>query len=347
MTPTPTTAQSGGAAAARCPACDDGAAARTLEGRESMYGSGERFTYAECAGCGTVRLVDPPDDLAPYYPRDYYSVADDPEQALGRPPARQVATVLGRSALGRRRLLARLAERVAPLRQVRTLMSIYGAVANSPLPQGRPPRVLDVGTGSGALVYALSLAGVRDVEGIDPFGPGDRVFDTGARLSARELDAVDRDDWDLVMFHHSLEHVREPKHDLDQAAARLAPGGSILVRMPTVSSWAFEHYGADWVQLDPPRHLVLFSRRGVELLAARCGLRVRSVVDDSTAFQFWGSEQLRLGVPLMSPTSHMVAPRRSPFSVADLARWGQRSRRLNAQGRGDQAAWVLEPAGAP
>lgn len=332
-----------GPAAATCPACQAGDVARTLECTESMYGSGEQFTYAECGSCATVWLLDPPEELASYYPGDYYSVADDPEQAFGRPPARQVVSLLGRSALGRRRLLARVAQRLAPMRQVRTLMSIYASVARSPLPEGRSPRVLDVGTGSGALVYGLSLAGLRDVEGIDPFGPGDRVFDTGARLSACELDAVEDSDWDLVMFHHSLEHVRDPAHDLEQAARRLAPGGSILVRMPTVSSWAFEHYGADWVQLDPPRHLVLFSRRGVELLAARCGLRVRSVDDDSTAFQFWGSEQLRRGVPLMSQNSHMVAPRRSPFGPTELARWARRSRQLNAEGRGDQAAWVLEP----
>lgn len=331
------------AASTTCPACDAEALAGTLVASESMFGSGEHFTYAECGACGTLRLVTPPEDLAPYYPSDYYSVADDPQTALGRAPARQAASILGRSALGRRRLLARLAHRAAPMRQVRTLMSIYAAVARAPLPQGRAPRVLDVGTGSGAVVYGLSLAGVTDVEGIDPFAPGDRVFDTGARVSARELDDVVEDDWDLVMFHHSLEHVRAPKHDLEQAARRLTSSGSILVRMPTVSSWAFEHYGPHWVQLDPPRHLVLFSRRGVELLAGRCGLRVRSVVDDSTAFQFWGSEQLRRGVPLMSTASHMVSPRRSSFGPAQLARWGRRSRQLNAQGRGDQAAWLLEP----
>jgi hypothetical protein len=97
------------------------------------------------------------------------------------------------------------------------------------------------------------------------------------------------------------------------------------------------------VQLDPPRHLTLFSRAGMAALCRREGLDVVATRDDSTSFQFWGSEQARQGVPMTGPTSHMVSPRSSAFSRRTIGAWDREARRLNASGRGDQAAWVLRP----
>lgn len=313
-----------------------------LTGAESMFGSGEQFCYVECGKCGTLRLEDPPEDLAPYYPRDYYSVVDEPEVTMGGRAARRAIRAIGRSALLGRGVVARAAARFAPVRQVRTLAGIFLSISHCALPA--EPRVLDVGAGSGALVYALSLSGFTHVVGIDPFAAADRSFDTGALLQARSLDDVEPSScWDLIMFHHSFEHLADPEATLRSAVDRLAAGGALLVRMPTVSSWARQHYGASWVQLDPPRHLVLFSRQGMKSLAERCGLSVAAVLDDSTGFQFWGSEQLRCEIPLMSSGSHMLHPRCSPFTARELLRWGRRSRRLNRQGQGDQAGWLLRP----
>jgi SAM-dependent methyltransferase len=308
-----------------------------------MFGSAEAFPYAECRECSSLRLTRIPTDIGQYYPTDYYSVNEDPQQLLGRPPVRQVVALLGRSILRSRGLLAAVARRTIDRRQVQTLLSIYASIALAGLQRDRHSRVLDVGAGSGLLVYALSLAGFRNVLGVDPFAERDRVFDTGARLDAVSLGAVGEDEWDLVMFHHSFEHLRDPESELLLATSRLAPGGRILIRMPTVSSWAWEHYGPDWVQLDAPRHLAVFSRDGMERLAARCGLRTIETWDDSTSFQFWGSEQVRRGIALNDPTSHMVAERRSPFTREQLAEWTSEAERLNRCREGDQAGWVLAP----
>jgi SAM-dependent methyltransferase len=326
-----------------CPACRASGVARTVVVHESMFGSAEAFRYAECHTCGSLRLTRIPADLGKYYPRSYYSVNEDPQRLLGRPPVRQVLALLGRSTFRSRGVLAAAARRTIPRRQVQTLLSIYASIARAGLQRGRDSRILDVGAGSGMLVYALSLAGFRDVLGVDPFAERDRVFDTGARLEAAVLGAVGEDDWDLVMFHHSFEHLPDPESELLLAASRLAPDGRILIRMPTVSSWAWGHYGPDWVQLDAPRHLAVFSRDGMARLATRCGLRVIDMWDDSTSFQFWGSEQVRRGIALNDPTSHMVAERRSLFSRRQLARWTVDAARLNGRHEGDQAAWVVAP----
>ena len=66
--------------------------------------------------------------------------------------------------------------------------------------------------------------------------------------------------WDLIMFHHSLEHMTDHIEVLRSAKEKLAAGGACLVRIP-VANWAWQHYGANWVQLDAPRHLIIHTLR--------------------------------------------------------------------------------------
>ncbi len=315
--------------------------------REMMFGRDESFTYLACADCGTLALRDVPDDMGEYYPADYYSIDTDPESALGRLGVRQFASSVARSILFGRRRVAKVAQRVVHLRQFHSFVNAVDCVAFAGLPAGRDSTVLDVGCGSGIIIYALGLAGIRRPLGVDPFAPQDRTFTSGAELLRRDLSEVEGV-FDLVMFHHSLEHVPDPGASLEAAARMLSPRGRILLRMPTVSSEAYREYGADWVQLDAPRHITVFSREGVDALARRHGLRVTAARDDSMAFQFWGSEQVRRRIPLMAPNSHLISERDSVFSEAELSAWEERAERLNAAAQGDQVAWVLmkDPAQA-
>lgn len=326
-----------------CPLCGGQPNAERLTISENMFGLADQFEYLTCADCGSLFIAEVPDDLAKYYDTAaYYSFDDDPEATMGRPGVRQVVAGLGRSILlGRGSRPVQAVAGFGP-RTLHTLVSMLGSVRRAGLPRGRDTRILDVGAGSGALVYALGLAGMRDVTGIDPFVDGDRQVGGGARILRRELAELD-DEFDLVMFHHSLEHVPDPAQTLTQARERLSPGGHVLVRMPTVSSEAYERYGSTWIACDAPRHLSIASREGMRQLCDRTGLEIQSVVDDSNEAQFWASEQYRAGTPLVADDSHFVNPRRSPFTRGQIRRWRREAERLNRQSRGDQAAWVLAP----
>jgi SAM-dependent methyltransferase len=310
--------------------------------RENMFGIKADFDYSVCAECGSVALISIPDDMATYYPTNYYSVDLDPERALGAPGVRQFARLVIGSVLWGRGLVSGAATAVIPRRRLRTLVSVLASIRRAGLIKGRQTRVLDVGCGSGMLVFALGLAGMKDVTGIDPYLSGERDLSTGGRLRRQDLGEVEGR-YDLIMFHHSFEHVPDPEASLREALERLAPQGRVLIRMPTRSSQVFEAYGGAWVQLDAPRHLVVFSRAGVDSLCERVGARVVSVDDDSTGFQFWGSEQNLRGIPLMDARSVMVKPRDAPFSKGQLHRWEKQAVALNRAGRGDQAAWVIAP----
>lgn len=325
-----------------CPACSRASANDVLAVRENMFGIEEDFDYAVCADCGSLALISKPEDMSSYYPTNYYSLDLDPELALGAPGVRQFARLVIGSVLWGRGVLSGTATVLIPRRQLRTLVSVLRSIRRAGLINGRKTRVLDVGCGSGMLVFALGLAGVKDVTGVDPNMSAERNLSTGGRLRRQDLSEVDGR-YDLIMFHHSFEHVPDPEASLRAALKRLTPAGRVLIRMPTPSSYAFEMYGAAWVQLDAPRHLVVLSRAGAESLCERVGASVVSVDDDSTGFQFWGSEQYLRGIPLMDASSVMVAPRKAPFSKRQLRGWEKRAAVLNRAGRGDQAAWVIAP----
>ena len=66
----------------------------------------------------------------------------------------------------------------------------------------------------------------------------------------------------------------------------LAPTGVAVLRIPTASSFAWEKFRTDWVQLDAPRHFFIRSVESMEKLLELSELELYKVVYDSTAFEF-------------------------------------------------------------
>lgn len=317
-----------------CPLCDGSAGNDVIGAAECMYGTGGQFTYRVCASCATVWQPEPPADMGRFYPEDYSGFGVDDGGSL----VARASTARDRRAMGvGGRLAGAIAEWVLPDDPAREGLA---AVARTGVPRGA--RILDVGCGSGTLLARLRAVGFTDLTGVDPFAgatldlPGLRII----QGHAADMDGT----FDLVMFNHSFEHVPDPRDALATARALLAPGGRLLIRTPVADCWALRHYGSCWVQLDAPRHLCVSSRAGLVAAAAGAGLERLDVVSDSTAFQFWGSEQYVRGVALMDPRSHLRNPRGSLFSRRTIATYARWARTLNELGEGDQVAAVFRPA---
>ncbi len=140
-----------------------------------------------------------------------------------------------------------------------------------------PGRLLDVGCGTGLF---LGLA-VRDgwrVTGVEldaATAAVGRAQGLDIRVgSLRECLAVE-ERFDAITLFDYLEHSTTPGDDLDTVAARLAPGGALLVRVPNLAGWQSRWMGCGWLGVIS-NHLSYFTPAVLRVALERRGLRVVS-----------------------------------------------------------------------
>ena len=292
-----------------------------------MFGMRDRFDYLECGACHGIFLLDVPADLAKYYPANYYSFA-------------------GSSGLKwqlKKRWAACSHGQWNPLGWLIKLIvgqhAAVGAIHRAAVPFDA--RVLDVGCGNGLLLRYMKHIGYRKVAGADPFISDDVHDEDGLLVQKRALDEMSGA-FDLIMFHHSFEHLTDPEHVLKHALRLLKPRGRMLIRLPVGGCLAWQRYGADWVNLDAPRHLYLFSPQSMQLLAGRCGLEIVQQSFEGSAASFVSSDLYAQDVPLIDH----AARERGGLGTFGLWKAARKYRALaeqsNRSGRGDCACFELQ-----
>jgi SAM-dependent methyltransferase len=155
-----------------------------------------------------------------------------------------------------------------------------------PAPKG-PARLLDVGCGSGVHLARMQQLG-WSVEGVEvdaEAAVAARSRGVPVRLGPLEQQGYPEASFDAIFSAHVLEHVHEPIGLLRECARILKPAGTLVVLTPNVESRGHARFGAAWLNLDPPRHLFLFSPKTLQRVAERAGLEVLTL--RSTARTAW------------------------------------------------------------
>jgi SAM-dependent methyltransferase len=310
----------------KCRICHNEAANLVYKTREMMFGLRDEFIYFECARCGCVQIQEVPENLARYYPDNYYSFRKQGAltQFLKRCWARY--SYDGSSLLGR---------------MAAVLMGKNEAVESVARARiKRDAAVLDVGCGNGDLLRLLHALGFTSLTGVDPFLDADQATPEGIHIWKKDLSQM-QGGFDVIMLHHSFEHMTEPVAILANIARLLKPGGVAIIRVPIAGSFAWKHYGVNWVQLDPPRHIFLPSVKSIKLLSENSGLRLGNVIHESSDFQFRGSEQYLLDIPLMDKRSYVGNPWKQYFPTRTIRKYRARAAELNRNGEGDSACFYL------
>ncbi len=317
-----------------CSICGNYADNKVWKAREMMLGLRDEFEYVECANCGCLQIRNIPENLAKYYPKNYYSLNDDPSLFFKGTFKAWLKKQRDYFAITGKGFVGKFVQSKMPNHSIELFNFRHIAIKKS-------AKILDVGSGTGIIPYVFKNAGFKHITGIDPYLEKDMVFNNGLTIRKQSLLDITEKDWDIIMFNHSFEHIAEPKNYLIQTAALLKPKGICIIRIPTVSSYAWQCYKENWVQLDAPRHLFLYSIKSLEILAAQTGFDYVKTSYESTAFQFLGSEQYQKDISLLNDNRSMYCGNISLFTANQINDYKAKAVRLNNEKLGDSIAAVF------
>jgi SAM-dependent methyltransferase len=315
-----------------CKICGNSERNTLYQAREMMLGLRERFSYFQCNKCQCLQIIEIPEDMSKYYPSDYYSYSINVLRYEN--PIKSFLLKLRNSyLLYKKNWIGSIIENKYPRPDMKSL---------SRIDLDKKMTILDVGCGNGLLLYDLNKMGFKNTLGVDPYINKEIKYDTGLVIEKKELNQL-KSSWDLIMLHHSLEHMSNQKGVFKSLSHMLNPQGTLLVRIPTVSSYCWEKYKENWVSLDAPRHFFLHSIRSINYLASEAGLKITESYRDSAPFQLWGSEQYGKDIPLNDISSHspFANGNQSVFTKAEMKRFERESCELNERGVGDQVVLYL------
>ena len=314
-----------------CIICNNTYGNEVFNVKELQLGLGKIFTYQLCGNCGSMQLLDAPRDFSLYYPNeDYYSFKLEMKK-IKKANYLQV-TKTEYLLYDRKKLIG-------------SLLSIgykkpefYEWMINTKV--HFKDAILDVGCGNGSLLTRLHKMGFCNLTGIDPFVS--KHHDYGAiKIFKKEIFELDRK-FDMIMMHHSLEHMFEPLKALQKAASLLNDNKYLLVRIPVMGNYGWQKYGTFWCGIDAPRHIFIPSEKGMRMLTEQAGFTVEKLEYDSSDYVIWSSEQYLKGIPLHASNSRMVNKKNSIFSEKEIKDFKKTIANENRKNNGDTAAFYLK-----
>ena len=228
-----------------CPVCEtDDQVTIALRDRNGLP-----CTTTICRACGLVqtnpRFRDC--DYADFYRHHYRPIMSDPGRESARVASREQfdEQVQSAAVLGRYRLIS----------------EVVGT---------KKIRILEIGCGSGALIWHLERAGHQCL-GLDydekNLGVGQKL---GLNLKVQTIDDLPKKSFDLIIMCHSLEHFGNPKDVLSKVRNLLSSTGSLFVEVPNLRDVFFGPY-RDLVNIFQFVHIFNFTPTSLVNLMQKAG----------------------------------------------------------------------------
>lgn len=297
--------------------------------KERMFRLEETFEYFECSACGCLQIAEFPQDMSKYYPKNYYSYNFP---TVKRNSIRNFLRLKrNHYYLDGKGIIGKIVAKFFPFQVLETI--------GQALCLNKNMKILDVGCGKGILLKEFREIGYKNLYGVDPYNERE-IDEDFIKIYNKNLNEIN-DKFDVIMLHHSLEHIENQQEILQDIADKLKNDGKCLIRIPIFPSYIWEHYGENWMGLDPPRHFYLHSLKSINLLSAKVGLKVDKIIYDSNEFQFLGAEQFIKGIYWMDKNSTFSSWKNGVFSKKEVKKYIRKSKELNEKGQSDQIAMVL------
>lgn len=199
-------------------------------------------------------------------------------------------------------------------------------------------RILDVGCGAGKWLLEQYAKGHINLFGCDPFIEEDISYEPCIHIRKCTIHDM-QGPFDLIRLGDSFEHMADPYETLVSIKRLLSDTGMCLLSTPLFPNAAYDICGVNWYEWDAPRHLFLHSRKSMEYLCKKAGLRIEEVICNAGDRQFVSSLLYQKGIPLMEHTDEVI---KKNFTPDELQKFKEYTVALNAKGYGDHAVFVIK-----
>lgn len=204
----------------------------------------ETFDHYRCPQCKLIFISPIPEKLAHYYPEKYHRV----------PKSVEYLDTISKNEDYKIEIVQRFSEK---------------------------GRLLEIGPSYGGFIYLAKKAGyevnaiemdsrccqfLNEVVGVNTINSDDAI----------EVMRRHKEQYDVIVLWHVIEHLSNTWLTLDAVYASLKPGGIIVLASPNPDSLQFKIMGRYWPHLDAPRHVMIVPMKllaeKLELLGMRAEL---------------------------------------------------------------------------
>ena len=313
-----------------CLICNYTGKFKTFRTQDYNRGAMMEFEYSICPSCGCMNIISIPENLDEYYGESYYSFS------LRKKGKAKTALV---QCFMRKRDIYEITHKgyIGKIMHYFIPRPAYGVIGEY---INKSEAVLDVGCGDGYLLFLLKELGYKKLEGCDRFISKKMIGKESNEKIKFKSGTIEQclGKYNLIMFHHSFEHMENPRETMMQAYRKLQRGGVLLISIPISGLNAFERFGKYWVQLDAPRHIFLHSTESMKILADELGFSIDKIIFDSSAFQYVGSIQYLRG---RNGNYRKTLCGMLEYCLLAFLKYSQRAKKDNESKKGDQATFVF------
>lgn len=296
-----------------CIACGNSEGNEHFQAYEKMFGLGDEFTYLNCQKCRSLQIVSVPDNLDRYYSSQYYTTGK----------------FVKSNAI--KNLFKKFRWQFYNLRIFKKSTKPYINWIKE-LEIDFKSKIADIGCGPGQLLYEMHCSGFKNLHGFDPYVYKE-INLKGLTVKKVAIDNI-QDEFEVVMMHHSFEHMAEPKKVFDLLSRLVKKNGQLLIRTPVSDAKVWKDYGINWFQIDAPRHFFIPSVNAMLSLAQNSGFKTKKVVFDSNESQFLISKHYKKGGSLMNYDVNRL-------NRTELKEAIQQAKIYNQEQIGDQACFYF------
>lgn len=138
-------------------------------------------------------------------------------------------------------------------------------------------RILDIGAGTGDFLLTAQENGWQTI-GVEPSPKAKGIAIKKGISFVDDTKELESHSFDTITMWHVLEHVPDLDAQIKELKRLLKQNGTLIIAVPNYKSFDAKHYGAFWAAYDVPIHFWHFSKKSIQLLFAKEGMKLQKVL---------------------------------------------------------------------